>query len=133
MENLATKTNEELRAVIEQGKQAEQEIGRRHADKAKEIEERCQAIHRGEFDKRFTDDELVYAAGARCECGAGYAYPKSSGMRGRWTCSSVLKAEEKALPPTMHSEDLPFVFYEVKSENQPSANGATTRPKHERA
>ncbi len=27
-----------------------------------------------------------------------------------------------------HTDRLPFVFYEIKSEGQPSANGATTRP-----
>lgn len=77
---------------------------------------------------KYSDDELIYAAYSRCPCGAGMAYVKnpSSDMR-YWDCSNILKgiADVKV----MHTGELPFAFYEVKSENQPSAYGATTRPK----
>lgn len=82
---------------------------------------------------KFRDRDLVYAAGARCKCGAGLAYPHGAGIgsfRGRrlpgeWDCSAVLKGET---PPTNEHPTFPFAFYEIKSECQPSAAGATTRP-----
>lgn len=80
------------------------------------------------FDKHnevFTDSELVYAAIARCKkCGAGMAHPKDCDPWHQWTCSSVLKG----IGTDKGHEALPFSMYEVKSEEQPSANGATTRP-----
>lgn len=69
---------------------------------------------------------LVYAANSRCPCGAGLAYREGSGPRGAWDCSLILLGT--ADPAATHTAVLPFVFYEVKSEVQPSANGATTRP-----
>ena len=49
-----------------------------------------------------------------------------------WWCSKVLKGQtgglDDGLPATEKHEVFPFAFYKVKSENQPSANGATTRP-----
>ncbi len=69
---------------------------------------------------------LIYAAGARCICGAGLAYLNTSGIHGAWDCSAVLKGE--AAQGVEHSERLPFAMYEVKSELQPSADGRTTRP-----
>lgn len=92
----------------------------------------------------FADDKLIYAAYARCECGAGLAYPKDPTMRqlkewnndsvfnywDHWDCSDILTG--RAIPKgqegsKMHCGKLPFAFYEVKSENQPSVYGATTR------
>jgi len=68
--------------------------------------------------------ELVYAATVRCRCGAGLAYPEGAGLRDSWSCSAVLLGAD----PAGHDEDRPFTFWEIKSERQPSANGATTRP-----
>lgn len=81
--------------------------------------------------KIYKDSALVYAATARCPCGAGLAYPKGMGPDGRWDCSDILAG--RAIPSgqpgsVQHTGLLPFTFYEVKSETQPSANGATTRP-----
>lgn len=76
-------------------------------------------------------DNLIYAAYARCRCGAGLAY--RSGDRA-WDCGDILRfddlpAEEQArVKAAQHDEPAPFSFYEIKSENQPSARGATTRP-----
>ena len=79
-------------------------------------------------EQPFTDDELVYAASARCEkCNAGLAYPKQCGGDHQWTCSNVLKCIGRDKNHTA----LSFIMYEVKSENQPSAMGRTTRPKKE--
>jgi hypothetical protein len=96
----------------------------------------------------FTDDKLIYSAYARCPCGAGLAYPKDPTVRqcrawnpdtpflhwDHWDCSDILtgravpKGQERA---KTHTGQLPFAFYEIKSENQPSANGANTRVKVE--
>ena len=76
---------------------------------------------------KFTPQELCFAATSRCSCGAGFAYPEDTGIHGQWECSAILMGEAEA--GSTHSSPLPFAFYEVKSESQPSANGATTRPK----
>lgn len=74
-----------------------------------------------------TDKELIYAAYARCPCGAGMAYAKGIGAHGFWDCSDVLTGRAK--PNVVHDARLQFVFWSIKSEQQTSANGATTRPK----
>lgn len=87
-------------------------------------------------------ERLVYAAHDRCPCGAGLAYDPAGAVGGEddsphykpnaWDCSAILlgtaiaAGEEGAV---QHTGVLPFAFYEIKSENQPSARGATTRPK----
>lgn len=79
-----------------------------------------------------TDDELIYAAYDRCECGEGMAYPKNCPLNHYWDCAGILthRAALKGQPGARrHSARMPFTFYEVKSENQPSAAGATTRPR----
>ena len=80
----------------------------------------------------YTDADLRYAATSRCPCGAGLAYPLDSGIHGSWDCSDILTG--RAVPSgdpgaVQHTDRLPFAFYEIKSEDQPSANGATTRPR----
>ena len=75
----------------------------------------------------FTVDELRFAATLRCPCGAGMAYPVGAmNMHGTWDCSAILMGT--AAIEVEHSPALPFMFYEVKSEDQPSADGQTTRP-----
>lgn len=93
--------------------------------KAQEI---WDAFLRGEKD--FTDDELIYSAGARCKCGAGLAYMKDcpDPLRHQWSCSDVLKGKIRKFTMEEHPS-YPFAFYEIKSEDQPSAQGHTTRPK----
>lgn len=86
----------------------------------------------------WTDDQLMYAAYARCQCGAGLAYAPSDPGDPRlpfkgpsaWDCSDILtgRAVPKGQPGSVtHSDRFPFAFYEIKAEIQPSANGATTR------
>lgn len=71
--------------------------------------------------------KLVYAAHSCCPCGAGLAYERSSDpFRGYWDCSAILLGTARS--DVKHTAQLPFVFYEIKSELQPSAKGATTRP-----
>jgi hypothetical protein len=89
--------------------------------------------------KIWRDDELRYAARARCQCGAGLAYaPADPGspdsvFKGpsAWDCSDILTG--RAVPSgqpgaKMHDGPAPFAFYEIRSEDQPSADGETTRP-----
>ncbi len=77
----------------------------------------------------YRDDQLIYAATARCACGAGLAYsptavhPPFHGPS-RWDCSDILTG--RAVPSgqegaKMHDEPAPFAFYKVKAEGQPSA------------
>lgn len=80
-------------------------------------------------------DRIVYAATSRCPCGAGLAYDPvaedkgsvfNGPLSGYWDCSAIiLGTADKGV---QHSARLPFAFYSIKSEGQPSANGATTRP-----
>jgi hypothetical protein len=45
---------------------------------------------------------------------------------GYWDCSAILLGT--ADPNVKHEARLPFAFYEIKGEGQPSVKGATTRP-----
>lgn len=72
--------------------------------------------------------KLTYAATNRCICGAGLAHKYfSNPMEGYWDCSEIL--DGTADKSVKHTAKLPFQFYEIKSENQPSARGMTTRPR----
>lgn len=74
-------------------------------------------------------DDLIYAATERCICGAGIAYAKDLVKAfGSWTCSAVLMSKDGGPKEVKHTEQLPFAFYSIKSELQPSAGGMTTRP-----
>lgn len=82
----------------------------------------------------YKSSDLVYAATSRCPCGAGLAYVPGFGGpdNGFWDCSAILTGT--AIPSgqpgaVTHTDRLPFEFWKVKSEEQPSALGATARPK----
>lgn len=76
---------------------------------------------------KLIEADLIYAAYGRCRCGAGLAYRRiiRSDTDRVWACGDVLLG--RAADVT-HTDPLPFTFWEIKSENQPSAKGATTRP-----
>jgi hypothetical protein len=92
----------------------------------------------------FKDTELLYAATARCRCGAGLAYPREHkhAMQLRaWLCSAVLKGEveevaTRAIPFGLKSEEstpkhdaFDWAFYKVREETSVNnAGGYTTRP-----
>lgn len=81
------------------------------------------------FRRKPKPPRLRYAAYARCPCGAGMAYEptgESGRPHGYWDCSAILLGV--ADEAVTHTAQLPFTFYEIKSETQPSARGATTRP-----
>jgi hypothetical protein len=82
--------------------------------------------------QQLTESDLVYAATARCPCGAGLAYERS-GKAGCWDCSDILLG--RAIPhgqpgAAMHTDKLPFQFWKVKSETEtmPGGGHMTTRP-----
>lgn len=75
-----------------------------------------------------TPEGLVYAAAARCLCGAGLAYLKHAAIHGAWDCSAILLGQ--AIPEgqpgsVQHTDRLPFAFYSVKTERQANCS---TRP-----
>lgn len=93
----------------------------------------------------FKPSELRYSQRSRCSCGAGLAYwpagyflrrhvPESHG----WACADILTGRRpmdgiadrterdmgiKGAPDLAKHDYLPFTFYEVRSEDQPSRNG----------
>lgn len=112
----------ELEDKLEPLKTEQREIWKKKQD---ECDARIEKAER--MEAKFTPDELVFAAFNRCNCGAGMAYPNNIGMRGAWYCSAILLGEADPRLDTKHTAPLPFIFYEIKSEKQPSANGDTTR------
>lgn len=80
-------------------------------------------------------ERLRYSAVARCPCGAGLAYDPAfvdangvfrGPLSGHWDCSAILLGTQDK--KVKHTAQLPFTFYNVKEEGQPSARGITTRP-----
>lgn len=107
------------------------EQARQQRAAAEEIMNEYHKQQRDAFDERmktnpiFTDDELVYSAMNLCPCGHGLAYPKDCGINHHWDCSAILKGiHDKTVE---HTAQLPFMYYGIKSEGQPSAHGHTTR------
>lgn len=105
-------------------------------EKAEELRKRAREAHHAELKAKSVADRLIYAAYSRCPCGSGLAYDPCyedensvfvGPLSGYWDCSAILLGT--ADPAVKHTDKLPFVFYEVLSEEQPSARGATTRPK----
>lgn len=100
-----------------------------------EIRKQAHEARQSELKAQKLSDRLIYAATSRCPCGAGLAYDpafedKNSVFKGPfsgyWDCSAImLGTADKSVKHTAH---LPFSFYEVRQEGQPSAGGATTRP-----
>lgn len=81
-----------------------------------------------------TDLHLLYAAAARCRCGAGLAYESGRDHFSRkrfpgqaaWSCSSALKGEVG--DGTVH-DSLPWMLYKVREETSiNNREKATTRP-----
>ena len=119
------KTEDELRAAIEAGRLAEQELVRRFNVKSEHADQRIARVITGDNTAAFSSSELRFAAFERCNCGAGMAYPVDIGIQGAWYCSAILRGN--ASREVKHSPAMSFAFFEIKSEDQPSASGATTR------
>lgn len=112
-------SEQEYKEAIQKKDEAENVIQQFHREKLDSFD------YRMKTNPIFTDDELIYSANSLCPCGYGLAYPKGCGPFHYWECSGILKGiADKSVP---HSDRLPFAVYEIKSEQQPSANGMTTR------
>lgn len=110
-----------LRRLVELGEIAQRALSRIYYAETKVVEQRL-------GNDNFEDHELVYAAWQRCsKCHAGFAHPKNIGGHGAWYCSTMLK--DKTAKQADHDQGYGFTTFSIKSEGQPSANGATTRPK----
>lgn len=103
-------------------------------EQVKALRAEASALRLQELEAKPITERLVYAAYKRCPCGAGLAYDPAgedtdSPFHGpsSWDCSAIILGT--ADNTVQHTGKLPFAFYEIKSENQPSAGGATTRPK----
>jgi len=118
-------SEEQLRAAVDAGKEAERELSRRWTLEAEAIDLRVRRVLNGDASAAFKPADLRFAAYERCGCGAGFAYPIGCGTKGSWHCSATLRGT--ASREMVHSAPLPFSLYEIKSEDQPSANGSTTR------
>ncbi len=101
----------------------------------KDLRKLAAAAYAARLKAQTAADRIVYAATSRCPCGAGLAFdplgedeasPFVGPLSGYWDCSKILLGT--ADRAAKHTGRLPFSFYNVKSEEQPSANGATTRP-----
>lgn len=125
MSSVDTLTDDALRAAIDAGNAASRELSRRAQAQAEAISERVKRTRQADPTAAFSADELRFAATERCACGAGLAYPIGCNVHDAWHCSAILRGI--ASRELAHSAPLPFSFYEIKSEDQPSARGATTR------
>lgn len=118
----------EIKSLENQIKPLQAKLDAIYRKEEKEVEWRIGMAKKGHGNFRM--DELIFASLARCECGAGFAYPKGVGVWGSWYCSDILRGKaETNSSEIKHSNCRPFSMYNIKSEQQPSANGATTRSK----
>lgn len=125
--NITMDRKEELKKLVALKKEElaplEAELREIYNNEEKQTEDRIKLAHR--VQGNFEEAELVFAAKNRCQCGAGLAHPNGIGIHGSWHCSAILLG--KADVEVKHTEGYPFSFYNIKSEGQPSAEGATTR------
>ena len=71
---------------------------------------------------------LVFAAKARCACGAGFAYDRRAAPP-QWDCSAILLGDallQGESSVSIHSN--PCMFFDIVSERAPAGHGASTRP-----
>lgn len=93
---------------------------------------------------KLTDKELLYAATARCRCGAGLAYPMEHDLAraiGAWVCSAVLRGDVPGVatdqttaaftgaPSDGDHDSFPWAYFKIREETSINNRGAhTTRP-----
>lgn len=112
-------TEDEYTAAIAAKNAAEATITQYHSEKVGAFEERLRT------NPVFKDEELIYAAYILCPCGHGMAYPRGCGPLHYWDCSAILRGI--ADKEVEHAGQQPFTMTNIKSEQQASAHGATTR------
>ena len=72
---------------------------------------------------------LVFSAKERCYCGAGLAYVRGAGQP-IWDCSAILLGDALLVAGErgVANHRSPCGYYEIVSERNRAADGATTRP-----
>lgn len=125
--NRKDQLNREISELESQLQPLKNELKEIYVNEQKEVEKNIELCHSGKHS--FLDSDLIYSATAKCNCGAGLAYPKGVGIHGNWDCSGILTGRALTDLSIKHDAPYSFSFYEIKSEQQPSANGQTTRPK----
>lgn len=118
-------TEEQYKAAVVAKDVAESLINQFHAERMESFQQRLKT------NPIFADDELVYSRETLCPCGHGLTYPKGCGPGHYWDCSAILKGV--ADPAVKHTGQLPFVFYDVKSEQGTATTRGVFRPKAEEA
>ena len=103
-------TEPELRDIMKAGEDASKELVRRMMKVSLKISKRL------EVGDTFKREELILAKHARCHCGEKLAYPRDIGKGGAWHCSTALMGTATHMK---HDEPKPFVFWEIKGEDQP--------------
>lgn len=73
---------------------------------------------------------LVYSARERCACGAGFAYDSRNLRRADWDCSAIILGDALFSAGERGAVDhsAPCQYFDLVSERQPAAMGASTRP-----
>lgn len=113
-------TREQYAEAIKQNDASQKVINEYHTGQREEFEKRL------EENPIFSIDELRFAARSRCQCGLGMAYPTDCGPNHHWSCSGILM--ETGDKDVLHTNDLPFMFHSIVSDNSPRAQGHSTRP-----
>jgi hypothetical protein len=103
-------TSGQYRTAIEEKEKAEKVINLYHVERAQEFKERMKN------NPVFTEDELIFSAADRCICGYGLAYPVGCGFHHYWDCAGILLG--KVDTAVLHTDKLPFLYYDVKSESE---------------
>lgn len=116
-------TEDEYNEAKLQYDKSQKTINQYHKEKLERFEKRLKE------NPIFTDDELRYSRYTLCPCGHGLAYPKDCGMNHYWDCSAILKGI--ADPNIEHTGQLPFSFYDVKSENDQETTRGVFKPRKE--
>jgi hypothetical protein len=121
-------SKEEMEAARKQKEAADATITAYFKQEQESFDERWEKFSKGGPDSAFKAEELVFSAEARCRCKAGLAHPNKCGPRHQWTCSRVLLGQPDEAGFEGKHESYSFMMYSIKSEGQPSAQGATMRP-----
>lgn len=110
----------ELNDARQRKNDAEAIIAQYHREQSAAFEERVKT------NPVFTDSELIYSRDSLCPCGHGLAYPAACGPGHYWDCSAILKGI--ADPQVKHCGQMPFAFYEIKSERGEETTRGMLRP-----
>ena len=120
-------TEEQYQQAIRDKKEVDKIIDEYWKQEKQIFTQRMEELRNGKY---FTDDELYYSRFSLCPFGHGLAYPKKCGAHHYWDCSAILKGI--ADPTLMHTDQLPFAFYDIKGEQgEQTTRGKVFTPKQD--